>query len=105
MNAIEKKGEEEVQREVMRQIRELFPEKFIPIPVYFKIHPWSDGCSYWTPGDYDFNKVSKASVVPLPDTMPGVYMCGESWAYNQAWVECAVDQARHAVNAFSGQEI
>jgi monoamine oxidase len=105
MNAIEKKGEQEVQREVMRQIRELFPDKFIPIPVYFKIHPWSDGCSYWTPGDYDFNKVSKASVVPLPDTMPGVYMCGESWAYNQAWVECAVDQARHAVNAFSGQPV
>jgi protoporphyrinogen oxidase len=102
MNAIEKKGEEEVQREVMRQIRELFPDKYIPKPVFFKIHVWSDGCSYWTPGDYDFNKVSKASVVPLPDTMPGVYMCNESWAYNQAWVECSIDQARHAVNAFSG---
>jgi hypothetical protein len=105
MNAIEKKGEKEVQREVMRQIRGLFPNKFIPIPIYFKIHAWSDGCSYWTPGDYDFNKVSKASVLPLPDTMPGVYMCNESWAYNQAWVECAVDQARHAVNAFSGQPV
>ena len=105
MNAIEKKGEKEVQREVMRQIRGLFPNKFIPIPIYFKIHAWSDGCSYWTPGDYDFNKVSKASVLPLPDTMPGVYMCGESWAYNQAWVECAIDQARHAVNAFSGESV
>ena len=49
------------------------------------------------------NKVSKESVVPLADTMPGVYMCGESWAYNQAWVECAIDQAKHAVNTFSSR--
>jgi hypothetical protein len=86
--------------EIMEQVRYLFPEKDIPEPLYVKIHPWSDGCSYWTPGDYDFNRVSKASVKPLPTSMPGLYMCGESWAYNQAWVECAIDQARHAVEKF-----
>jgi len=103
MECIKKKGERDVQREVMQQITSLFPDKEIPMPLYFKIHAWSDGCSYWTPGDYDFNKVSKESVVPLADTMPGVYMCGESWAYNQAWVECAIDQAKHAVNTFSSR--
>jgi hypothetical protein len=86
--------------EIMEQVRNLFPEKDIPEPLFLKIHPWSDGCSYWTPGDYDFNRVSKASVKPLPTSMPGLYMCGESWAYNQAWVECAIDQARHAVEKF-----
>ena len=99
MNTIKKKGEDSVIKEVMKQVRDLFPNKTIPEPSYFKIHAWSDGCSYWTPGDYDFNKVSKASVRPLPKSMPGVYMCGESWAYAQAWVKCAIDQAEHALDA------
>ena len=87
-------------KEIMQQIRALFPDKRIPDPTLVKVHPWSDGCSYWVPGDYDFNRVSKASVRPLPESMPGVYMCGESWAYNQAWVQCAIDQATHALDAF-----
>jgi hypothetical protein len=99
IKAIKNKGESSVIKELMKQVRDLFPSKIIPEPSYFKIHSWSDGCSYWTPGDYDFNKVSKASVRPLPKSMPGVYMCGESWAYAQAWVKCAIDQAEHALDA------
>ena len=91
---------EQITGEIMGQIRGLFPDIKIPEPTFLKIHPWADGCSYWTPGDYDFNKVSKASVRPLPKSMPCVYMCGESWAYNQAWVQCAIDQAIHAIDAF-----
>ena len=91
---------EQITGEIMGQIRGLFPDIKIPDPTFLKIHPWADGCSYWTPGDYDFNKVSKASVKPLPKSMPGLYMCGESWAYNQAWVQCAIDQAVHAIDAF-----
>ena len=99
MNLIEKSGEAEVMKQIMEQIRALFPTKQIPNPSFYKIHSWLEGCSYWTPGDYDFNKVSKKSVRPLK-SMPGVYMCGESWAYNQAWVQCAIDQAEHALEAF-----
>jgi glycine/D-amino acid oxidase-like deaminating enzyme len=94
-----KDGLEIVKKDIMKQVRELFPEKNIPEPIYMKEFLWEDGCSYWTPGSYDFNKVSKASVVPLPDTMPNVYMCGESWAYDQCWVKCAIDQAQHCLDA------
>jgi predicted NAD/FAD-dependent oxidoreductase len=83
--------------EVMRQIRSLFPEKKIPDPLFFKVHAWKDGCSYWTPGDYDFNKVSKASVKPLPK-LPELYMCNESWAWDQCWVKCSIDQAMKVVD-------
>lgn len=93
------KGEAAILSEIMEQMRGLFPSLDIPDPIFFKIHEWSDGCSYWVPGAYDFDKMSKASVHPLPDTMPGLYMCNESWAYNQCWVECAIDQAKHAINA------
>ena len=84
----------------MKQIRSLFPNIQIPDPLFFKVHPWSDGCSYWTPdpnGPYDFNKVSKASVKPLPD-MPNLYMCNESWAYEQCWVKCSIDQAQKVID-------
>jgi monoamine oxidase len=86
--------------EVMSQIRSLFPAVKIPDPLFFKVHPWSDGCSYWVPdpnGPYDFNHVSKASVKPLPH-MPELYMCGESWAYEQCWVKCAIDQAQKVIH-------
>jgi len=82
---------------VMSQIRSLFPNIEIPEPLFFKVHPWSDGCSYWVTGQYDFNKVSKASVKPLPD-MPNLYMCNESWAYEQCWVKCSIDQAQKVID-------
>jgi len=85
------------QGQVMKEIRSLFPHIEIPDPLYFKVHPWADGCSYWTPGEYDFNKVSKASVKPLPD-MPNLYMCNESWAYEQCWVKCSIDQAQKVID-------
>jgi monoamine oxidase len=97
-----KKSENAVQKEVIAQIRSLFPGQKIPDPLFFKIHPWSDGCSYWCPvanKPYDFNLVSKASVKPLPD-MPELYMCNESWAYAQAWVKCSIDQAMKVVDLF-----
>ena len=97
-----KKSETSVQKEVMAQIRSLFPGQKIPDPLFFKIHPWSDGCSYWCPvanKPYDFNLASKASVKPLPD-MPELYMCNESWAYAQAWVKCSIDQAMKVVDLF-----
>jgi monoamine oxidase len=95
-----KKNETGVQKEVMAQIRSLFPGQKIPDPLFFKIHPWSDGCSYWTPvanKPYDFNLASKASVKPLSH-MPELYMCNESWAYAQAWVKCSIDQAQKVID-------
>lgn len=95
-----KKSEKMVQKEVMAQIRSLFPDQKIPEPLFFKIHPWSDGCSYWAPvanKPYDFNLASKASVKPLPE-MSELYMCNESWAYAQAWVKCSIDQAQKVID-------
>jgi monoamine oxidase len=95
-----RKSEAAVQKEVMAQICSLFPAQKIPDPLFFKIHPWSDGCSYWAPvanKPYDFNLASKASVKPLPD-MPELYMCNESWAYAQAWVKCSLDQAQKVID-------
>ena len=84
---------QKVQKMAMKKIRTLFPERDIPDPVFFKMHDWQDGCTYWTPGAYDVEKESKYSLHPMPTMMPSLFMCGESFSLHQAWVEGALEQA------------
>lgn len=81
----------EVQGFIMSEIRKLFPDKDIPDPVFFKKHFWRDGCSYWLPGEYNVREVSRACLHPVPQEMPRFFMCGESFAENQCWIESALD--------------
>jgi len=83
-----------VPERVMSHIRALFPDQSIPDPTFFKLHPWKEGCSYWKPGNYDIFEESKKSMHPLKE-MPGLFVCGESFAVLQCWMECAVEQADH----------
>lgn len=84
---------ETIQTHVMREIRELFPDRNIPDPIFFKIHTWIDGCTYWLPGVYDVEEESYKSLHPLPKSMPNVFMCGESFSEKQCWMESALHQA------------
>jgi phytoene dehydrogenase-like protein len=86
-------GEENVKDLVMTEIRKLFPERAIPDPIFFKQHPWYDGCTYWLPGSYNVVEESNKSLHPKPIAMPNLFMCGESFAVKQCWVESALDQA------------
>jgi hypothetical protein len=86
-------GEENVKDLVMTEIRKLFPERSIPNPIFFKQHPWYDGCTYWLPGRYNVLDESKKSLHPLPTSMPNLFMCGETFAVKQCWMESALDQA------------
>jgi hypothetical protein len=86
-------GEENVKDLIMTEIRKLFPERNIPDPIFFKQHPWYEGCTYWLPGNYNVEEESNRSLHPKPGIMPNLFMCGESFAVNQCWVESALDQA------------
>lgn len=88
-----KNGEQHVKDIIMTEIRELFPNKVIPDPIFFKQHPWYQGCTYWLPGRYDVEEESHKSLQPLPDIMPNLFMCGESFAVKQCWIESALEQA------------
>jgi hypothetical protein len=83
---METHGEAAVKSEVMIHIRKAFPEYGpIPDPIFFKIHPWNDGCTYWLPGSYDPYEVSEESLHPLPKILPTTFICGESTSTRQAW--------------------
>jgi monoamine oxidase len=93
-----KKSPAVVQRTVMADIRKLFSDCTVPDPLFFKLHPWSDGCTYWLPGKYDIKEESKKSLHPLPRENPGLFMCGESFSVHPCWMESALDQADDLLN-------
>jgi hypothetical protein len=91
---IEKYGDEsaELTRAVMRDVRRCF--KGVPDPTYTKAHYWSVGATYWLPGTENVEELSQRLLHPYPQSLPGVYVCGESYSpYNQAWVEGALETA------------
>jgi len=82
-----------LEKRIMRDTRELFPELDIPNPLFFKAHPWYDGCTYWTPGNYDPQEESDTVMHPMPHRFQGLYICGESFSMRQAWMEGALEHA------------
>ncbi len=81
------------EKEMMKALRELYPDKEIPDPLFVKFHGWETGCSYWLPsqkgGEYDPEEESDKSVEPIK----GLYLCSESFAVQQSWMESALVQA------------
>jgi len=90
-----KKGKD-VQGEVMKRIRALFPDRDIPEPLFFKMHHWKEGCTYWKTGTYDVAVASKASVHP----QKGLFVCSESFAEETCWMESALVQAERVLRTF-----
>ncbi len=86
---------EDLTKELMKNVRRLFPHLTIPEPTVVKRYPWAQGCSYWLPGDYDVEKESHASLQPNP-RIP-LFLAGESFAVKQCWMESALEQADHLV--------
>jgi monoamine oxidase len=86
---------ERLQKRMMTAIRRAFPMRRIPDPVYFKTHPWTDGCTYWLPA-------VRATATPIPEgpheIFEGVYACGESFSPDkQCWMEGALESAEQLV--------
>ena len=82
---------EDLTKELMKEVRRLFPHLTIPEPTMVKRYPWAQGCSYWLPGDYDVEEESHASLQPYPQ-IP-LFLAGESFAVKQCWMESALEQA------------
>ena len=92
MDFVDKHSEAGLGEYLTEALREMFPEKDIPDPLFFKTHPWTSGCTYWIPGKYDVEAMSKKALRPI-ESMPGVYCCGESFSLHQCWMEGALENA------------
>ena len=84
---------DELKTKIQQETQHLFPELTIPESEMTKAHLWRDGCSYWLPGDYDYRKVSKQALLPMPQTHPRLHLVGESFSQKQQWIEGALEHA------------
>ena len=89
-----------VQKAIMKEIRQLLPDKDIGEPITFTIHPWSNGCSYWLPGHYSPEAMIRNSMC----FAPGLFVCGESFSMRQAWVEGALESAEQLLGTAEFQK-
>lgn len=79
---------------MLDNLAELFPGVNIPMPIFTKVHYWSEGCTYWLPGAYDPISESSSALHPDPVKHPRLFMCGESFSMRQAWMEGALEHAK-----------
>ena len=98
MRILKNHGEKGVSKRIIQELEELFQKK-IPEPQTFKMYYWKEGCSYWLPGLYDVHEYSKAIMQPLPKN-PNIFVCGESYAVNQCWVESALEHTNEMLNRY-----
>ena len=79
-----------LQREIQKELRRLFRGVPIPEPRWVKAYEWTEGATYWMPGNYDPATEARAAMAPRP----GLYICGESLSVGrQAWMEGALETA------------
>jgi monoamine oxidase len=78
---------------IQQEVRALFPERIIPEPEWMKSYHWKEGTTYWKPGDYDPEEESRLVLQPRKSTLPGLFICGESFSLQQAWIEGSLAHA------------
>jgi hypothetical protein len=86
-----KKASADLQRRIMKEVRELFGDRDIPDPVFMKCHPWYDGTTAWLPGSYN---VAATAAAVCRGPLPGLYVTGESYSLRQAWMEGALEHVK-----------
>ena len=74
----------------------LFPDKTIPTPTYVKKHEWTEGCTYWRPGNYNITKAIQEAMNPAAN----LYLVGESISKTQTWMEGALESAEQVLEKF-----
>jgi monoamine oxidase len=99
LDILKKEGEKGVSDRIITESEKLF-DRSIPKPTFFKMCHWKHGCSYWLPGLYDVREESRRIMQPIPLAHPNVFVCGESYAVNQAWVESALSHADDMLQRF-----
>lgn len=99
MSILKREGEKGVSKRIIEESEALFQTK-IPEPHIFKMYYWKEGCSYWLPGIYDVHEFSKAIMQPFPIKNPNIFVCGESYAVNQCWIESALEHTNEMLKRF-----
>jgi monoamine oxidase len=100
-----KEGQQKAVDAVMRDLRLLFSDRPIPDPNFYRVHGWTDGCTYWLPSMgkdvYDPKKESIAS--HTSHGLKDVFVVGESFSTKQAWIEGALEHVEQLFEKHAGE--
>jgi hypothetical protein len=94
---IDKDEIEQLKIKIQFETQHLFPEKTIPKATSTKTYLWTDGCSYWLPGAYDYRKMSVSALNPMLETYPNLHLVGESFSTKQQWIEGSLEHADNLI--------
>lgn len=72
---------------IQKNLKQLFPNKNIPNPIYFKAHFWDAGTHWWNPGISPYELIPKISQL---DPTKKMYIAGEAYSDQQGWIEGAL---------------
>jgi monoamine oxidase len=85
------------------ELSRLFAE--VPPMEWIRPYEWTEGTTYWKPGNYSPVEMSRAVMCPRPQFMPRLYICGESFSpYKQAWIEGALEHAAALLHTHLAKE-
>jgi len=83
-----------------KQLKQVFPDKNIPKPKWYKHYYWNAGAGYWKPG-YSRIDIMPQMINPFRNE-ERIYICGENYSSHQAWVEGALETADMVLNKIIG---
>lgn len=84
-----------VKKTLMVNLKRLFPTFNIPEPTFVNTHYWKEGCHYYNVG-VDSQKVREEILRPFPKKH--LYICGEAYSQDQAWIEGALETAEKVIS-------
>jgi len=91
-----------LKKTIMDNLNRLFPDIDIPEPTYLRSHFWKEGCHFYKPGS-DSIKISREMIKPFKSKE--LYICGETYSLNQAWVEGALVTAGKVYDKISKEQV
>jgi len=80
------KNDKDIINIINQELKKIFKDIIIPDPIKINSYYWINGCHYWKK-NYDSKIISKYLINPLNN----IYICGEAYSQNQAWIEGALE--------------
>jgi len=83
-----------------QNLKKIFPNKNIPEPTFLNYHYWKNGNHFWLPL-YNIKDIQKYMINPINN----LYISGESYSENQAWIEGALETSDKIINLLEKKTI
>ena len=92
-------GPEKLEKEILRQLKLLFPKKKIPKTTFLKSHYWYNGACYWKKNQ-EAEPIAKKMLKPFEND--NLYICGSNFSQRQAWAEGALETSEEVIKLIHG---